>query len=127
MEAFEEAIEDTLVAINTGHATTRRREKLPPGKGKAFLRNVKWRKSMDVIADLLRAILARYRLALATREIHLSRAPHGREVYYCIHDPNVARWMDNTRAQLLGVFEAVCNDAGVEPPPKFPRNIHGYF
>jgi hypothetical protein len=125
MEAFDEAIEDTLTAINTGSLRSRRDGVvLSQSWGKAFLTNSKWRQHMDVIADLLRAIRARYEDAKKSGAIHTDKRPDGTE-WYCIHDHSVSDWMDSTRSQILQLFSEVCQEAGVTAPA-FPRFRPGY-
>jgi len=120
MEAFDKAIEDTITALNTGCLRSRDGAVLARSKGKAYLRNSEWRSQMDVIGDLLRAIRSRYDDA---RERGLI---HGRDRYYCFHDPELAQWMDETRAQVLMIFGQVCKEAGVAAPvfPRPPRRWH---
>lgn len=119
MEAFDRAVEDTITALNTGCLRARDGQVLARGKGKAFLRNDQWRRRMDTVVDMLRAVRARYALAIERDEIEVGRPRDGRE-WYCIRNPALAHWMDGTRAELLGVFTEVCEEAGV-PAPGFPR------
>ena len=119
MEAFDRAIEDTLTAINTGCLRSRDGVVLSQAWGKAFLMNAKWRQHMDVIADLLRAIRARYEDAKKNGIIHTNARDDGTE-WYCIHDQNIAAWMDSTRSQVLQIFSETCKEAGVQAPV-FPR------
>ncbi len=62
---------------------------------------------MDVIGDLLRAIRSRYDDARRHGLIH------GSGNYYCIHDPELAQWMDETRTQVLSIFGQACGKVGV--------------
>jgi hypothetical protein len=122
MEAFDKAIEDTITAINTGCLRARDGAILSQSKGKAFLLNAEWRQQMDVVVDLLRAIRSRYDDALKRGVIHGS-GRSGWDDYHCIHDPELADWMDGTRSQVLKVFSEVCKEAGV-PLIAFPRHRH---
>jgi len=114
MEAFDKAIEDTITALNTGCLRSRDGGVLARSKGKAYLQDSELRNQMDVIGDLLRAIRSRYDDARKHGLIHESGN------FYCIHDPEVAEWMDETRAQVLAIFGEVCRKVGVRPP-SFPR------
>lgn len=116
MEAFDKAIEDTITALNTGCLRSRDGAVLAQAKGKAYLRNVEWRRQMDVIGDLLRAIRSRYDGALRQGSIHMNGN------FYCFHDRDLAQWMDETRAQILAVFADVCRQAAIIPP-SFPRPV----
>ena len=115
MEAFDRAIEDTITAINTGCLRARDGVPLTTSKGKAFLERAEWRQRMDLVVDLLRAIRSRYDDAVRSGAIHMNDARNG-ESFYCIRDPEVAHWMDETRGQMLEVFAEVCREAGVEGP-----------
>ena len=115
MEAFNKAIEDTITALNTGCLRSRDGAVLARAKGKAYLQDMELRNQMDVIGDLLRAIRSRYDDARKRGLIH------ERGDFYCIHDPEVAQWMDETRAQVLSIFGEVCATVGVRAP-SFPRS-----
>jgi len=121
MEAFDRAVEDTIIALNTGCLRSRDGTILGQARGKAFLENVAWRESMDAIVDLLRAIRSRLDIALVTGQVYISRQGPERE-FYCINDRQLAFWMDATRAEVLNLFARVCEIAGVLPP-RFPRPI----
>lgn len=119
IEAFDKAMEDTLTAINTGCLRSRDGAMLSRSWGKVFLANSKWRQNMDVIADMLRAIRSRYAEAKKNGTIHTNARPDNSE-FYCIHDRNLAEWMDSTRAQILQMLSELCKEAGVDAPI-FPR------
>ena len=120
MEAFDKAMEDTLTAINTGCLRARDGTILSRSWGKSFLSNSKWRQKMDVIADLLRAIRSRYGEGIAKGSIHINQQPNARE-FYCIHDGEIADWMDSTRSQILQIFAEVSDEARLHSPT-FPRH-----
>ena len=121
MEAFDNAIEDTLTAINTGCLRARDGAILFQSWGKSFLSNKKWRQQMDVIADLLRAIRSRYEDGRLKGTIQVSKQPGDRE-FYCINDPEIADWMDSTRSQILKIFSEVSQEAGIGSRT-FPRHL----
>lgn len=70
---------------------------------------------MDVIVDLLRWIRSRYTDAVKQQAITTGQESNGR-VFYCIHEPELADWMDNTRSQVLQLFSEICHEAGIAPP-----------
>jgi hypothetical protein len=119
MEAFDQAIEDTITAINTGCLRDRRGREVALGRGKAFLTRHAWRREMDMVVDLLRGLRARYQHAVLAKEITIHPEPDGRE-FYASHNPEVADWMDATRAEVLDVFSGLCVQAGL-PKQAFPR------
>jgi hypothetical protein len=119
MEAFDRAIEDTIIALNTGTLLARDRTILAQAKGKSYLSNQEWREKMDTIVDLLRAIRSRYSLAVRTGQIHLG-SEHDGQQFYVIQDAQVAAWIDSTRAEIIRGFSDLCKEAGI-PPLHFPR------
>jgi hypothetical protein len=121
MEAFDKAIEDTIVALNTGCLRARDGAILSHSKGKVYLSNVEWRQKMDVIVDMLRAIRSRYKLAVKQSEIQVGGSD-SRNSWYFIRDARVAHWMDQTRGELMGVFAEICQEAGVRVPT-FPHRF----
>ena len=59
---------------------------LQQAKGKAYLRNAEWRKQMDTIVDLLRAIRSRYELGKRLGTIHSFG-----QGFHCINDSRTGR------------------------------------
>ncbi|MBN2267226.1 MAG: hypothetical protein JW725_02690, partial [Candidatus Babeliaceae bacterium] len=122
MEAFDKAIEDTITAINTGCLRARDGAILVQAKGKSFLSNPRWREKMDVIVDLLRAVRSRYSLAVQMGQIRIISEYQGRQTYD-IRDNEIAEWMDSTRAEILGLFSELCEEANIKSL-SFPRFRH---
>jgi len=124
MPAFDQAIEDTIIAINTGCLRARDGQILFQSKGKAFLQRADWRMQMDAIVDLLRAVRARYELGKKLGLIHSWESAHG-EHFHCINDLRTAEWMDETREEVLRMFGQVAEQAGVgKPQSRFSRRRH---
>jgi hypothetical protein len=124
MEAFDRAIEDTITAINTGCLRDRNGDVVAQAKGKAFIERHEWRRELDAIVDLLRAIRSRYKHAQATGAIHVHALDKGQE-FYAINDRVVAQWMDSTRSQVIELFSRLCEQAGI-PGLHFPRGPWGH-
>ena len=125
-EALDRAISDTLTAINTGCLRSRDGTILAQARGgKTFLTNPGWRRCMDEVADLLRALRARYEGARRAGVLRTGDNGGGRE-WQCINDAALADWMDQTRGEALRVFAEVCRQAGVEAP-LFPRVRQGHW
>ncbi len=120
MEAFDRAMEDTITAVNTGSLYSRDDRLLAQAGGKSRLRNVEWRQQLDTAVDLLRAIRARYRLAVEQGEIRV-----GEDGWYCIASGELAAWMDGTRQEAVGLLASVCRQAGVPPPPRLMSRFPG--
>lgn len=119
MEAFDKAIEDTIVGINTGSIRDRDGQVLLQTRGKVFLKNRQIRERMDVIVDLLRWIRFRYTDAVKRKAITFHGASGG-TTSYCINEAELAHWMDSTRTQVLQLFSEVCHVAGIQPPSLRP-------
>jgi hypothetical protein len=116
MEAFDRAIEDTITALNTGCLRDRRDGAvLYQSKGKSFLHDREWRRAMETIVDLLRAIRSRYADACKQGVIEVTNGVDG-HTYHHVRDPELAYWMDQTRSQILRVFSRVAHEAHVVPP-----------
>lgn len=124
METFDKAIEDTIVAINTGHLKARDGAVLQSARGKAHLQKIEWREQMDTIVDLLRALRSRYEQGKRSGQIHINVLGDGTE-FYCINDREIAEWMDTTRTEILRMFCEVADEAGVRAP-MFPRTRRGW-
>lgn len=119
MQAFDRAIEDTILGLNTGYFRTRKGEPLTPSRGKAFLRDEKWRQQMDVVVSLLEALRARYAQAKRFGLIKVDDHPDDPDnVRYCIYDSELSQWMDKTRVQIMSIFSAVAREAGL-PEQRF--------
>ncbi len=119
MEAFDKAIEDTITALNTGCSRDRQGNLLQQARGKAFLSNHDWRLRIDTVVDLLRALRARYQVALQKQELVTDN--HGDRPWYCIYEPALEIWMDSTRAEILGIMNGLCTEAGIPSVFLFPR------
>jgi hypothetical protein len=113
--AFDKAIEDTITALNTGCLRSRDGHTLSQAQGKAYLQNPDWRQQLDTIVDLLRAIRSRYELGIKLKLIWSDGHRH------CINDHHTAKWMDQTREEVLAIFGRVANEAGVIAP-RWPAN-----
>jgi hypothetical protein len=94
MEAFDRALEDTITALNTGCLRSRDGSILQVSKGKAYISRHEWRKKLDLIVDMLRAIRARYEIAVKQGQIHFGSVS-GQQQFYCFHDPSIARWIES--------------------------------
>jgi hypothetical protein len=121
-EAFDRAIEDTIIAINTGTLRSRDGMILSQSKGKSFLVNSDWREQMDVIVDLLRSIRSRYALGVRLGQIYLG-TPSLEHQIYCINDHEIVDFFDTNRSEIMRLFSALCKDAGI-PELHFPRSKH---
>lgn len=116
MEDFEQAITETIAAINTGTLYDREgRFRGAGGRGKTSLANEHYAEVMEGIVETLRAILARYKQAIHDGEIVIRPEPENLMFYYLRDDTDVARWMDEKRTRVLEELSTIFEDAGVRP------------
>lgn len=111
MEDFDKAIEDTLIALNTGVLRARDGAILKQSEGKSAVQNPMWREKLDTIADMLTSI--RRRLKIAETEKGYTKYGTGEDVFYCFCDSELGEWFNLTREEILKVLSSVCRDAGL--------------
>ena len=110
-EDFDKAIEDTLIALNTGVLRTRDGSILKQADGKSSIQNSLWREKLYTIADMLTAI--RRRLKIAKKEKAYSTYGTGEDVAYCFYDRELAEWFNSTREEILKILSSICKEAGL--------------
>ena len=120
MENFDKAIEDTIIALNTGTIRIRNGGIIHTTEGKSYIDNLDWRERLNVISDLLSALRERYSLAVKQKEISLSNNSDDNQ-WYCINSRELSEWFDSTRNEVLQIFSSICSEAGLKPAYLFPR------
>lgn len=118
MEDFDRAIEDTIIALNTGVLRTRDGSIIKQSEGKAFVQNPDWREKLYNVVDILTAI--RRRLNIAARDGSYHQHKNGSEIIYVFHDPQLEIWLNSSREEILRIMSTICKDIGV-PELHFPR------
>lgn len=118
MEDFDRAIEDTIIALNTGVLRTRDGSIIKQSEGKAFVQNPDWREKLYNIVDILTAI--RRRLSIAARDGAFYQHRKGTEIIYVFHDPQLEIWLNSSREEILRIMSTICKDIGV-PELHFTR------
>lgn len=117
MEDFDQAIEDTIIALNTGVLRTRDGMIIKRSEGKSTIANNTWRYKLNTITDMLVAL--RKRLKIAKAENLYSTYGEG-EVMYCFHDRELEMWFDLTREEIIKILSSICQEAGISGL-HFPR------
>ena len=118
MEDFDKAIEDTIIALNTGVLRTRDGSILRKSEGKSSVNNDEWREKLNVIGDMLSALRRRLKIAKAAG----AYSTYGEgEVMYCFSDRQLGEWFDSTREEIVKILSSICEDMGM-PRLRFPRN-----
>lgn len=114
MEDFDKAIEDTMIALNTGVLRSRDGSILKKSEGKAAVTNEEWREKLNTIGDMLSAL--RRRLEIAKVAGAYSKYGEG-EVMYCFYDRELEVWFDSTREEILKILSSICEDTGMPGLP----------
>ncbi len=112
MEDFDKAIEDTIIALNTGILRTRDGVIIKQSEGKSTINNPMWRQKLDNIGDMLASI--RRRLKIAEEESAFTKTNSSdNEVFYCFRDRELEEWFNITREEILKVLSSVCREARI--------------
>ena len=69
MEDFDKAIEDTIIALNTGVLRTRDGTLLKQAQGKSAIQNPIWREKFELISDMLASLRRRLKLPKKIKHI----------------------------------------------------------
>ena len=111
MEDFDKAIEDTLIALNTGVLRTRDGSILKQAEGKSAVQNPLWREKLDCVADILTSI--HKRLKIAESENAYTKRSSSRDFMYYFRDPELGEWLNTSRAEILKILSSICREAGI--------------
>jgi hypothetical protein len=112
MEDFDKAIEDTIIALNTGVLRTRDGAVLKQAEGKSAIQNLLWREKLDNITDMLISI--RRRLKIAEREKSYTKYSNNScDVFYCFSDRELGEWFNLTREEIIKIMSSICVEAGI--------------
>ena len=112
MEDFDKAIEDTIIALNTGILRTRDGAIIKQSVGKYAVNNPMWRNKLNNIGDMLISI--RRRLKIAEEENVFTKSDNNNyEVFYCFHDRELEKWFNLTREEILKILSSICKEAGI--------------
>ncbi len=111
MEDFDRAIEDTIIALNTGVLRTRSGDILKQTEGKCVIQNPLWREKLDTVADMLSSI--RRRLKIAETEKAYTKYGTVDNIFYCFHDEELGEWFNLTRGEILKILSSICKEAGL--------------
>jgi len=121
--AFDQAMEDTLIALNTGYWRTRDGTLIERSRGKACLVHPDWRKKVERIAEIIEEIRRRFQGLFGLNEMlfHL-RGPRGmyREGLEDFmegfrHDADLGKWMDNKRQEAIEIINSLLEEIDLQP------------
>lgn len=120
---FDQAMEDTLVALNTGYWRMRDGTLIERAKGKAFVVNPQWRENLEQITNLIEDIRRHFHQMFGLNEMlfHL-RGPHRfhhREIEELMegfrHDRDLGNWMDKQRQEAINIMNSLLEEVGMQP------------
>lgn len=111
MEDFDRALEDTIIALNTGILRTRDGELLKQCGGKSAVKNPLWREKLDTISDMLSSM--RRRLKIAKDDKLYSQYGMGFDVTYCFSDRELGEWFNITRFEIIKILSSICVEVGM--------------
>lgn len=115
---FDRAIEDTLLALNTGYWRTRDGEIIDRNHGKVHLVNQDWRDQLDGITIILEEIRSRFRQSLGLDEMllrwqyppshHMDRMMEAR----FRGDRALGEWIDKKRRDAIDKMNSILKEIG---------------
>jgi len=125
MENFERAIEDTIIALNTGILRDQHGDLIDKSAGINEIKNNLWREKLYVIVDILLAIKDRLRIA---HKDNLYRVCDNGSMYgtYIFYDNDLADWFDSSRNEIINILSSICIEAGLPEYNIFPRKRHRF-
>lgn len=107
IRTFEQAIQDTVIAISTGCLRDRNGKVLKQTKGRMALNNINWQNKFGIILDILNAISRRLADAVKSNDVN---------------NNDVCSWMDSSKIQVLQIFSSILQEAGL-PEISFRKNL----
>ena len=122
MEDFDQAIEDTIIALNTGILRTRNGSILKQSTGKSAIQNPIWREKLNTITDMLTSIRRRLKIA-ETEGAYTKYSYEKSDVCYLFHDRELGEWFNATREEILKILSSICQEVGIHEL-KFARRVY---
>ncbi len=115
---FDDAMQDTLLALNTGYWKTRDGTVIERSLGKACVVNPQWREKLDQIASIVEDIRKRFAdsVGLNRMLLHLQGRPgfdpHASDVR---NNRELGDWMDTKRQEAINTMNTVLRDLQMQP------------
>lgn len=111
IEAFDQAMEDTIVALNTGVQRDRRGRELHKALGKVFVRNRSWRQKLDDVVDMVRGVRGLFSSAIEQGRIRAG-SQHAGKTFYELRDPTLADELNLVRADIIDAMNQLASEVG---------------
>jgi hypothetical protein len=123
--AFDRAMEDTLLALNTGYWRTRDGAVIDRAKGKSYVVHSEWRQKLDQIAKFVEEIREKFHEAVGFNEMpdrlrygDSYRMRHEMEMMMedrFRHDMPFGSWMDEKRNEAIKLLNSILEEIGHPP------------
>lgn len=108
---FKKAIEDTLIALNTG-VLRGRDGRFIKSSPQFKISNPKWREKIGAITSMLEALLRQ--LEIAIKEKQFSQRPDGFYYFSGESGRKLECFFDSKRAEIISTLASVCSEANIE-------------
>lgn len=115
---FDDAMQDTLLALNTGYWKTRDGTVLARSLGKACVVHPQWREKLDQIASIVEGIRRRFAesVGLDRMLLHLSGRHRLESLDADIRqDRTLGDWMDDQRQKAIDTMNSILKDLRMQP------------
>jgi hypothetical protein len=119
---FDQAMEDTLVAFNTGYWRMRDGTLVERAKGKACIVNANWREKIEKITVIIEDIRRRFHQAFGLNEMLFHIRGHrfsNRDLDEFMdgfrHDRGLGNWMDMKRQEAINLMNSLLAELGLQP------------
>ncbi len=121
--AFDQAMEDTIVALNTGYWKMRDGTLIKRAEGKACVVNPLWRGKLEQITNLIEDVRRKFADLFGFNEMlfHL-RGPrhlHNQELEAYMEgfrgNRDLGQWMDKKRQEAIDVMNSILEEVGMQP------------
>ena len=128
---FDRAMEDTLIAINTGYARLKDGTTIERAKGKVHLVRADWREKMDQIAAIIENVRSQFQRALGLDEdlIHYHRRSRHDPFFdwrmeqamgeHFRADTNLDDYMNERRREAIALMNVILSEMGYPPLSSF--------
>jgi hypothetical protein len=120
---FDQAMEDTLLALNTGYWRTREGTLIERAKGKACVVNPQWREKLEKITNLIEDVRRRFHQLLGLNDMLSHRRGLGPFHHHMFddfmegfrHDRDLGNSMDQQRQEAIDIMNSLLQEVGMQP------------
>jgi hypothetical protein len=118
--AFDKAMEDTIIALNTGYWRMRDGTLIDRSKGKAYLTHRPWREKLDGMIETIETIRSHFHKAVGFDRA-LLQGRYSAEIMMeerFRHDLKFGSWMDQQRQEVIEAMNSILEEIGHLPLKK---------